>query len=774
MTATDAAGNVSSGTFAVTVVPLSADTVTFAQRTDGSKLVDVYYTLLGGSSSVGLSASYDGGATFNSVLSLSGDAGDSVSSGMFKHIVWNAGADYPGAGSSDVKMRVTALELIGSGTVSGVGGTFVKIPSGTYLRGDSTWTTPDAPLQTVAVNEYYISVNDMTKAQWDAVRDWAFSNGYSDLAVGAGKASNHPVQTVSWYDAVKWANAASEKEGLKPSYTLYGAVYRTGRSDAVVCDWTANGYRLPTEAEWEVAARGGLESKQYPWGNFGYYNMNCNGGNTSFQSGFSPYTSPVGSYAANGYGLYDMAGNVAQWCWDWYGTMVAGSDPRGPRTGSKRILRGGSWYDYVDKAQCSARSSETPSLGSDKVGFRLVRSRFSGTTREMSSNGGLVDTTAPVLVSPLNKTVAASSANGGICTYSAATATDNLTPNPVITYSKASGTVFPVGINTVTVTATDAAGNLSAETFLVTVVPSIGNVTFSQRTDGSKLVDVYYTLTGDAANVVLSASYNGGTTFSSLTSLTGDVGDLISAGTSKHIVWNAGRDYSSSSSSNVKLQVNAVLEGGTLTETGGAFASIPAGTYQTGNLVGDADITDAPVQTVRLSAYYMSVNDTTKAQWNMVRAWGLDNGYIDLPEGDGKGSNHPVVSVSWYDVVKWCNAASEHEGRTPCYTVDGTVYRAGESDSVVCDWTANGYRLPTEAEWEVAARGGLSGKRFPWGDTISLSQANYYANPYLKLSYDLNKTVDGVNPLYADGFPRTSPVGSFPPNGYGLFDMAGN
>jgi formylglycine-generating enzyme required for sulfatase activity len=283
------------------------------------------------------------------------------------------------------------------------------IPAGSFLMGDSfnEGGTDEVPVHTVYVSAFYMDKYPVTRALWFEVYQWAIANGYNFSRDGAGKSANHPAHSMNWFDAVKWCNARSEMEGRTPAYytnTVKSSVYRSGQV------WLQNsfvkwnvGYRLPTEAEWEKAARGGLGGRRFPWGDtisraeanyysdwisgmfprFHYDLATTSGYHPTYATGGTPYTSPVGSFIPNGYGLYDMAGNVSEWCWDWYTSVQYGSgpatDPHGPVSGQNRVKRGGSvgsLNNYAYDCRAAARDQHWPGWDgtalADYLGFRCV------------------------------------------------------------------------------------------------------------------------------------------------------------------------------------------------------------------------------------------------------------------------------------------------------------------------------------------------------------------------------------------------------------------
>jgi formylglycine-generating enzyme required for sulfatase activity len=197
------------------------------------------------------------------------------------------------------------------------------------------------------VSAFQIARFETTWNEWKKVRDWAKLNGYNFDNNGVAAGENYPVADVSWYDAVKWCNAKSQMEGFKPVYLVNGSAYRTGQNSNPTFDVTANGYRLPLVKEWEWAAFGGVASQKFT------YSGGNNIGEVAWYVGNSLSKAwPVGTKKSNELGIFDMTGNVSEWCWDvgLYGfdKRVKGADYLSPPEGCLMLLdlRGGGGPDY--------------------------------------------------------------------------------------------------------------------------------------------------------------------------------------------------------------------------------------------------------------------------------------------------------------------------------------------------------------------------------------------------------------------------------------------
>lgn len=265
---------------------------------------------------------------------------------------------------------------------------FILVEGGTFSMGSpdsEAWRSDDEARHTVTVSDFYMSAFEVTQAEYQAVigsNPSAFSG--EDL----------PVETVSWLDAIAYCNARSELEDLEPAYTVEG--------QAVTWNRSANGYRLPTEAEWEYACRAGTqtpfntetsisaEESNY-WGHYPYLieDNYFNQSNLETRPGvYRETTVAVGSFQPNAWGFYDMHGNVGEWVWDYYGDYPAEAqtDPAGPESGVLRVNRGGGWNDFAKNLRSAYRATLPQDSAVFNVGFRLVRNAAAGSGTVTGSN----------------------------------------------------------------------------------------------------------------------------------------------------------------------------------------------------------------------------------------------------------------------------------------------------------------------------------------------------------------------------------------------------
>ena len=292
----------------------------------------------------------------------------------------------------------------GSDFGAGIPG-FVLVKGGTFQMGSpdsESWRGADEMLHPVTVSDFYMGQYEVTQEEYTQLmgeNPSSFSG--EDL----------PAENMSWQDTIRYCNARSEAEGLTPAYTIEGT--------AVTWDRSADGYRLPTEAEWEYACRAGTttpfntetsisaEEANY-YGHYPYMiedNYFSQGSLDTKPGEYRQTTVAVGSFSPNAFGLYDMHGNVGEWVWDYYGEYETGNqtDPAGRPTGTHKVYRGGGWNDFAKNMRSAYRATLAEDKGSFNIGIRLVRnaSAGSGTVtggETMAEKNGRTEGTGKVLI----------------------------------------------------------------------------------------------------------------------------------------------------------------------------------------------------------------------------------------------------------------------------------------------------------------------------------------------------------------------------------------
>ena len=576
---------------------------------------------------------------------------------------------------------------------------WVQVPAGNFQMGDNfnEGGSNELPVHTVYHYTYYISKYEVTFDQYDAFCDATGRSKPSDAGWGRGL---RPVINVSWDDTKAF------------------------------CDWlsakTGENIHLPTEAQWEKAARE-TDQRRYPWGNDSpdsslvNYNYNVNN------------TMPVGSYPSgvSPYGIHDMAGNVWEWCSDWYDYNYYSSsptnNPQGPSSGSYRVLRGGGWWGNANSIRSAFRYYFSPSYGRDDFGFRLCKDVFtekSITVTEPTSStvwtkGHSADITwtstgtiSDVKIDlykggTFNQTIVSSTTNNGSYTWTE------------VDTSLVDSSDYKVRISDSSnygVYGESAQFTIEEKSITVT-----GPTSSTIWTTGDS-ADITWTSTGTISDVKIDL-YKGGTF--NQTIISSIANDGSHAWDEVDETLEDGTDYKVKVSLVDSLEVyDDSEEFEIISFPDIEWVQVPSGTFEMGDNFEEGSSDERPVHTVYLDTYYISKYEVTFEQYDAF----CDATGRAKPDDFGWGrGDRPVIYVNYADSTAFCNWLSEVTGEN--------------------------IHLPTEAQWEKAARG-TDQRRYPWGnDSPDSSLANYDENVM-----------------------KTVPVGSYPSgvSPYGIHDMAGN
>jgi formylglycine-generating enzyme required for sulfatase activity len=856
----------------------------YAGQRPGTRFVDITYDLFdadGDPMTVKVYLSIDGGATFPvECLTLTGDMGAGVISGTGLQIIWDAGLDYPDDKGNEYSIMVEADD--GQYVVPD----YVLIPSGTFTMG-SPETEIDREIDEILhevtlTHDFWMQGTEVTNQQYADLAQWAYDNGLCvvtekvlvdaldgsteellDLesvceisfdeglfSVDEGK-SNYPVMEVTWWGAAAYCDWLSLNQGLPRAYDH--VEWQCNAHNP----YSARGYRLPTEAEFEYACRAGTATA-FNTGDCLDAATEANFIGTNQYAGcpIGPdegWTLPVTSFPPNALGLYEMHGNVREWCNDW-DTAYDGNavDPTGLISGNGRIARGGSWDGSAGACRSADRYDRNPGSIQPYLGFRPVKSADAVTAdyvlipsgafmmgspetevdRNIDETPHEVTLTHDFWMQGIEVTnqqyadLAQWAYDNGYCTATTTSLIDALDGSTLelldldgdceISFSDGVFSVdsgkgnYPV----MDVTWWGAAAYcdwLSLNQGLPRAYDHgtwLCNAHNPYNAHGYRLpteAEFEYACragthtpfnTGDCLDAGTEANYNGGTPYTGCPSgpyvgwtvpvgsysanayglydihgnmnewcndwysaYGGTVTDPVGLSTGSSRILRGGRwaygalycrsAYRGQNSPGFSYRYIGFRPVRTkITPIPVEVTLIEAGTFTMGSLESEVMRDYDELQhTVTLTRdFLMQTTEVSQAEYLSVTGTNPSN---NVGCGDC-----PVEWVTWYDAIAYCNAKSVIDGLTPAYEGSGTSWTWNQS--------ADGWRLPTEAEWEYACRSGTT-TFFNTGDCLNAdTQANYRGTePYTLCASGINRQV-------------TIAVGSFPPSSWGLRDMHGN